>query len=157
MQKVAIQKSRHNINPFSEKIARNTSAERGLRFLGSRRDLDARSFVRSYVRSLVRRENYSATQKSRRRENFRKKSSGRRDRFRPKIVEIGAILAIFKPFEVQKFDTPLFGEFGRSSQDLCESDNDLRKSRDDWLNSPKSGVWMLFILLMETLIRPLWE
>ena len=63
-------------NPFSEKIARNTSAERGLRFLGSRRDLDARSFVRSYVRSLVRRENFSATRKFRRREIFRKKNSG---------------------------------------------------------------------------------
>ena len=34
------------------------------------------------------------------RENFGKKRLGRRDRFRPKIVEIGAILAIFEPFEV---------------------------------------------------------
>ena len=34
----------------------------------------------------------------RRRENFRKTRSGRRDRFRPKIVQIGAILAIFRPF-----------------------------------------------------------
>ena len=33
----------------------------------------------------------------RRRENFRKTRSGRHDRFRPKIVEIGAILAIFEP------------------------------------------------------------
>ena len=31
---------------------------------------------------------------------IRKKSSERRDRFRQKIVEIGAILAIFEPFEV---------------------------------------------------------
>ena len=34
----------------------------------------------------------------RRRENFQKKSSGRRDRFRQKIMKIGAILAIFEPF-----------------------------------------------------------
>ena len=33
------------------------------------------------------------------RENLGNKSLGRRDRFRPKIVEIGAILAIFEPFE----------------------------------------------------------
>ena len=39
----------------------------------------------------------------RRRENFRKKRSGRRDRFSAKIVEIGAILAIFEPFEVRNF------------------------------------------------------
>ena len=57
-----------------------------------------RSFFRSFARSLVARI-------SRRRENFRprenlgKKSLSRRDRFRPKIVEIGAILAIFEPFE----------------------------------------------------------
>ena len=37
------------------------------------------------------------------RENLGKKSLGRRDRFRPKIVEIGAILAIFEPFDVWKF------------------------------------------------------
>ena len=36
---------------------------------------------------------------------FSKKSSGRRDRFRPKIVEIGAILAIFEPFEVGTSNT----------------------------------------------------
>ena len=35
----------------------------------------------------------------RRRENFRKTRSGRRDRFRQKIVKIGVILAIFEPFE----------------------------------------------------------
>ena len=39
----------------------------------------------------------------RRRENFRKKRLGRRDRFGAKIVEIGAILAIFEPFELRKF------------------------------------------------------
>ena len=34
---------------------------------------------------------------------FSKFSSGRCDRFRQKIVEIGAILAIFEPFEHRKF------------------------------------------------------
>ena len=43
----------------------------------------------------------------------------RADRFRQKIVEIGAILAIFESFEVRKFRMPLFSEFGRSSRDLC--------------------------------------
>ena len=37
---------------------------------------------------------------------------------------------------------PLFGEFSRSSQDLCESDYDSIKSWDDRLNSPKSGMWI---------------
>ena len=64
------------------------------------------------------------------------------DSFRQKIVKIGTILAIFEPFEVPKFRTPVFGEFGRSSQDLCESDYDLLKSRDDRLNSSKSGMWI---------------
>ena len=66
-----------------------------------------RSFVRSFARSLARwrarRENFSSTRKFRRRENFGKKSLGRCDRFRPRIVEIGAILAIFEPFEIRKF------------------------------------------------------
>ena len=73
------------------------------------------------------------------RENLEKKSLGRRDRFRPKIVEIGAILAIFKPFQVLKIHMPLLGEFSRSSEDLCESDYDAHKSWDDQPNSPKSG------------------
>ena len=34
--------------------------------------------------------------------NFLQKNLGRRDRFRPKIVEIGAILGIFEPFEILK-------------------------------------------------------
>ena len=105
-----------------------------------------RSFVRSFARSLARwrarRENFSSTRKFRRRENFGKKSLGRCDRFRPRIVEIGAILAIFEPFEIRKFCTPFFGEFGRSSQDLRESDYDSPKSRDDRLDSSKSGMWI---------------
>ena len=84
---------------------------------------------------------FSTTRKIfRRHEKFRKKRSGRCDRFGPKIVEIGAILAIFEPFEVWNFCMPFFGEFGRSSQDLGESDYDSPKSWDDWLNSPKSGM-----------------
>ena len=43
----------------------------------------------------------------RRRENFEKTRSGRRDRFRQKIVKIGAILAIFGPFEVSALDSTL--------------------------------------------------
>ena len=38
---------------------------------------------------------------------------------------------------------PFFGEFGRSSQDLGESDYDSPKSWDDWLNSPKSGMCII--------------
>ena len=61
--------------------------------------------------------------------SFWKTKSDRRDRFRPRIVEIGAILTIFEPFEVllfcknleqidEKIHMPLFGEFSRSSRDL---------------------------------------
>ena len=59
-----------------------------------------RSFVRSSVRSLARRENFSSTRKFRRRKKKLKKSLGRCDRFRQKIVEVGAILAIFEPFKL---------------------------------------------------------
>ena len=70
-------------------MARNTSVRLG------------RSVVRSFLCAFARSSrNFSATREFRRRENFRKKCSGRRDRFRPQIVEIGAILAIFEPFEV---------------------------------------------------------
>ena len=94
-----------------------------------------RSFDRSCVAIFFRRrENVF-----RPRENLGKKSLGRRDRFRPKFVEIGAILATFKPFQVLKIHMPLLGEFSRSSQDSCESDYDSHKSWDDRLNSPKSG------------------
>ena len=54
----------------------------------------------------------------RRREKLSKKSLERRDRFRPKILEIEAILAIFGPREGWKIRVPLLGEFSRSSQDL---------------------------------------
>ena len=42
----------------------------------------------------------SARKFCRPRENFSKDRSGRRDQNRPRIVKIGAILAIFRPFEV---------------------------------------------------------
>ena len=74
--------------------------------------------------------------------NFSKTRSARRRRFRQKIIEIGAILAIFEPFEVWKIRVPFFGEFGQSSQDLGDSDYNSIKSRDDRLNSPKSGIWI---------------
>ena len=90
-------------------------------------------------RSSTRRQRFA---RSLARKFFRNFSSGRRGRFRQKIVEIGAILAIFEPFEVRKFRMPFFGEFGRSSQDLGESDYNSIKSRDDRLNSPKSGMWI---------------
>ena len=95
----------------------------------------------SLVRSFVRREILSSPRiVFRPRDYLRNKSLGRRDRFRPKIGEIGAILAIFKPFQVLKIHMPLLGEFSRSSQDLCESDYDAHKSWDDQPNSQKSGV-----------------
>ena len=62
--------------------------------------------VRSFVAKIFRRpENFGGTK-------ILEKNWGRRDRFRPKIVEIGAMLAIFVPFEVRNFRTPFFGEFG---------------------------------------------
>ena len=82
----------------------------------------------------------------RRRKIFLKTRSGRCDPFRPRIVKIGAILAIFEPFEVWKIRVPFFGEFGQSSQDLGDSDYNSIKSRDDRLNSPKSGIWIFFVL-----------
>ncbi len=104
----------------------------------------AGSVIFDFVRSFARREKlFGGAEIFRRRENFRKKSLGRRERFRPRIVKIGAILAIFEPFKVQKFCMPFFGEFSRSSQDLRESDYDSIKSWDDRLNSPKSGMWIL--------------
>ena len=57
-------------------------------------------FFRSFFRSFARRENFSSTRNFfRSREHIRKKSLGRRDRFRQRIVKIGVILAIFRPFE----------------------------------------------------------
>ena len=79
----------------------------------------AGSVIFDFLRSFARRGKFFGGAKIfRRRENFRKKSLGRRERFRQKIVEIGAILAIFEPFEVLEIHMPLFGEFGRSSRDL---------------------------------------
>ena len=54
---------------------------------------------------------FPLTRKFFRRREILGKKLGRGDRFRPKIVEIGAILAIFEPFEVRNFRMPFFGEF----------------------------------------------
>ena len=116
-----------------------------------------RSFARPLARSRARRENFSPTRKFRRRGNFGKKSLGRCDRFRPRIVEIGAILAIFEPFEIRKFCTPFFGEFGRSSQDLRESDYDSPKSRDDRLDSSKSGMWIFLLIWWYADVMIIWS
>ncbi len=78
----------------------------------------SRPFVRSFVANF----GSSTRKKIRRREQFGKKSLGRPDRFRQQIIEIRTILRIFKPFEILKFHGPLFGEFGRSSQDMGASD-----------------------------------
>ena len=48
----------------------------------------------------------------------------------------------FELLKVQKFGMPFFGEFGRASKDLYESDYDSTKSWDDRLNSSKSGMWI---------------
>ena len=77
------------------------------------------SFVRSFVRPFAAKIFVDAKFFSAR-QIFSKTKSGRRDRFRQKIIKIGAILAIFEPFEVRKFRMPFFGELGRSSQDLGE-------------------------------------
>ena len=103
----------------------------------------AGSVIFDFVRSFARREKFFGAAKIfRRRKNFRKKGLGRRERFRPRIVKIGAILAMFEPLKVQKFGMPFFGEFSRSSQDLLKSDYDSIKSWDDRLNSSKSGMWI---------------
>ena len=64
-----------------------------------------KTFFRSFFRSFARRENFSSAlnffsaRKFSSARKFGKKNLSRFDRFRPKIVEIGAILAIFEPFE----------------------------------------------------------
>ena len=48
----------------------------------------------------------------RRRENFGNERFRCRDQIRPKIVEIGAILMIFQPFEVSVLDSTLDSTLG---------------------------------------------
>ena len=61
--------------------------------------------------------------------NFRKEILGRRERVRPKILEIRVILAILRPLEVLKNYMPNymphFGDFDRSSQDQGGSGSQL--------------------------------
>ena len=69
--------------------------------------------VRSFVAKIFRRrENFGGAK------IYEKKSSSRRDQFRPRIVKIETILAVFGSFELLKIHMPLFGEFSRSSRDL---------------------------------------
>ena len=67
--------------------------------LAARRIQLGRSVVRSFVRAFA----GSSSTFFGDVKIFRQKNWGRRDRFRPRIVEIGAILAIFELFEVPKF------------------------------------------------------
>ena len=56
------------------------------------------------------------------------------------------VRAMYKKFTQKKlrlsckhFETPLLKELSPSSQDSFESEFDSKESREDWLNSPKSG------------------
>ena len=121
--------------------AKSSFCKNGPGFIIIRLLRSARSFVRSFVRPFVRSSpKFFVVAKIC--STARKFRSGRCDRFRPRIVQIGAILAIFEPFEIRKIHMPLLSEFGRSSQDLRESDYDSIKSRDDRPNSSKSGMWI---------------
>ena len=51
----------------------------------------------------------------------------------------------FDRFDIQKiqnFEMPFLKELSRSSQDSFELESDSKESRDVWLNSPKSGIWI---------------
>ena len=57
----------------------------------------------------------------------------------------------------RQIGTPLFGEFSRSSRDLSRFDYDSHKSRDDRLNSPKSGMWIFLVFCARRAgFRPIW-
>ena len=78
------------------------------------------------------------------REFFGKKKLGRRDRFRPKIVEIGAILGIFEPFEILKIKKKIATcHFLENLADrpgiYIETPYETSFPRDVCLNSLKSG------------------
>ena len=47
----------------------------------------------------------------------------------------------------ENFACHFFGKFGQSSQDLDESDYNSIKSRDDRLNSPKSGMCIFGLVI----------
>ena len=76
--------------------------------------------------------------------NFLQKNLGRRDRFRPKIVEIGAILGIFEPFEILKIKKKIATcHFLENLADrpgiYIETPYETSFPRDVCLNSLKSG------------------
>ena len=66
----------------------------------------------------------------RRRENLGNDSQRRRDQNRPKIVKIGAILAIFRPFEISTLDLTLDSTLD-STSDLT-LDSTLRGVPNVW-------------------------
>ena len=100
----------------------------------------------------------------RRRENFRKNRSGRRDRFRSKNCPNRSHpqSEIWKPSEdllfgkisaanTKKRHMPLLGKFSWSSPNLCEFDRDLHKSQDD--QKLHVGFFCFFFVLSIELIE----
>ena len=53
--------------------------------------------------------------------------------------------------KISNFHTPLFAESSQSSWDLCESQSESHKSRDDRLNSSKRGIWIFLMVFAEML------
>ena len=100
-------------------------------------------FVRSFVRSFV-------AKIFGRRENFWKKSLGRRDRFRQKIVKIGAILAIFEPLQVFLFGTQELSCLEHSTCLAWNTGNVLRGSQEmSCLERSKCLAWNTGIVCLE--------
>ena len=84
--------------PVPAAAAAASSNERTDEQANKRAVLQIRSVIHTSTTTTTTTTTKSTTRKNfRRRENFRKTRSGRRDRFRQKIVKIGAILAIFEP------------------------------------------------------------
>ena len=68
------------------------------------------------------------------------------------ICSIDSIDSIFK--KRKNFETPLLKELSRSSQDSFESESDSKESRDDRLNSFKSGIFHFCHFLANRADRP---
>ena len=73
---------------------------------------------------------------------FSKTRSARRDRFRPKIVKIGAILAMFRPFEVSALDLSLDSTLDSNLDSTSDStlDSTLDSNLDSTLNSTLDSI-----------------
>ena len=109
-----------------------------------------KTLFRSFLRLFVRRENFSSAQfVFNDAKNLAKTNLSRRDRFRQKIVEIGAILAIFKPFEVWKFACHFLVNLANPPRMFANLLTIHAKSGDDWLNSLKSGFSIFVDFLSE--------